>query len=157
MIKRFVSSALVVLTLTYSLLALVGCGMKHIEDTNGEDNFELQTITDDNICNMDIGAINVTESEDIIGETVTYKSNKFSGVHEVFYENIIQDRLEITVNHARVDAGNFKMVLCLDDVIVHTFALNEPTQTFIFEDVSGTVSLRIAGESANFRFDYCVW
>ena len=131
--------------------------LEHIEDTNGADNFELQQITDENICKMDIGALNISESEDIIGETVTYKSNKFTGVSEVFYENIITNRFEITINHARVDAGNFKMVLCVDDEIVHTFTLNELSQTYVLEDVRGTVSLRIAGESAKFQVDYIVY
>ncbi len=141
---------------TFILASITACSLKHIEDTNGADNFELQQITDENICRMDIGALNVTESNDIIGDTVTYKSKKFTGVYEVYYTNIITNRFEITVNHARVDKGNFKMVLLVDNEIVHTFALNELTQTFVMEDVRGTVSLRIAGESAKFQFDYYV-
>ena len=46
------------------------------------------------------------------------------------------------------------MVLCVDDEIVHTFTLNELSQTYVIENVRGTVSLRIAGESADFMFDY---
>lgn len=153
MMKRLISFVLAIL-LTACLAA---CGLQHIEDTNGADNFELQQITDENICKLDVGALNVTESEDIIGDTVTYKSNKFTGVYEVFSENIITNRFEITVNHTRVEAGNFKMVLCVDDEIVNTFTLNELTQTFVLENVRGTVSLRIAGESAKFQFDYMTY
>ena len=153
MMKRLIALVIAVVMLA----CLTSCGLKHIEDTNGADNFELQQITDENICKMDIGALNISESEDIIGETVTYKSNKFTGVSEVFYENIITNRFEITINHARVDAGNFKMVLCVDDEIVHTFTLNELSQTYVLEDVRGTVSLRIAGESAKFQVDYIVY
>ena len=134
-----------------------GNDMEHIEDTNGADNFELQQITDENICKRDIGALNITESNDMIGDAVTYKSNKFTGVYEVFTTTTVTNRFEITVNHARVDEGNFKMVLCLDNENVHTFTLNELTQTFVLEDVKGTVSLRIAGESAKFQFDYIVY
>ena len=152
MIKRLLSLVLALVLLG----GLASCGPEHIEDTNGAENFELQEITDENICKLDIGALYYVRSESIIADTVTYKSNKFSGVSEVFSENIIANRFEITVNHARVDAGNFKMVLCVDDEIVHTFALNELTQTFVLEDVCGTVSLRIAGESAKFQFDYTV-
>lgn len=153
MIKRLLSLVLALVLLG----GLASCGPEHIEDTNGAENFELQEITDENICKLDIGALYYVRSESIIADTVTYKSNKFSGVSEVFSENIITNRFEITVNHARVDAGNFKMVLCVDDEIVHTFALNELTQTFVLEDVCGTVSLRIAGESARFQFDYMVY
>lgn len=154
--KRTLSFISLILVITCLTFGLTGCGLKHIEDTNGADNFELQTITDENICKMDVGSLNITEAEDLIGETVTYKSKKFTGVYEVFYENITTNRFEITVNHAKVESGNFKMVLCVDDEIVHTFKLNETTQTFVLEDVSGTVSLRIAGESANFQFDYFI-
>ena len=69
----------------------LGSDLEHIEDTNGADNYTLQTITDENICNRDV------------------------------------------------------------------FELNELTQTFLMEDVAGTVSLRIAGESADFMFDYYVY
>lgn len=131
--------------------------LKHIEDTNGADNYSLQTITDENICKLDMGALNITEHEELVGETVTYKSDCFTGVYEVFRENMVTNRFEITVNHAKVSAGNFKMVLCVDDEIVHTFTLNELTQNFVLEDVNGTVSLRIAGESADFQFDYFIY
>ena len=153
---RYISLVLAILTLICCTLGFSGCGLEHIEDTNGADNFALQTITDENIRNLDMGSINVVETTDNVSNTATYKSNKFTGVYEVYSENIITNRYEITVNHARVDAGNFKMVLCVDDEIVHTFTLNELSQTFILEDVSGTVSLRIAGESAEFMFDYSV-
>ena len=129
---------------------------EHIEDTNGADNYSLQTITDENICKLDMSALNIVEDDNIVGEAVTYKSEKFSGVYEVFTENIVTNRYEITVNHAKVNAGNFKMVLCVDDKIVHTFKLNELSQTFVLENVKGSVSLRIAGESADFMFDYSV-
>ena len=131
--------------------------LDHIEDTNGADNYALQVITDDNIRNLDVGAKNVGQSSSIFtGDTVTYSSKKFTGVYEVFSTNIITNRYEITVNHARVDAGNFRMVLCVDNEIIHEFALNELSQTFVLENVRGTISLRIAGESADFMFDYYV-
>ena len=47
-----------------------------------------------------------------------------------------------------------KIVLLEDDEIVHEFELNELTQTFVLEKPSGYISLRIAGESADFQLDY---
>ena len=155
-IKKILPVVLVLAFVAVFVIWFIKDSPEHIEDTNGADNFTLQTITDANICNRDIAALNISEDNAMIGETVTYSSNKFSGVYEVYSENIITNRYEITVNHARVDAGNFKMVLCVDDKIVHTFKLNELSQTFVMEDVKGTVSLRIAGESADFMFDYYI-
>ena len=128
--------------------------LEHIEDTNGADNFSLQTITDSNIINRDIGAMGLEKSTDSAFNTTTYSSNKFTGVEEIFGENIWGNRFEITVNHARVDSGNFKIVLLEDDKIVHEFTLNELMQTYVLENPNGYISLRIAGESADFMFDY---
>ena len=130
--------------------------LEHIEDTNGADNYKLQEITDENIINCDIGAINLRKTEGIITDTTTYSSEKYTGVSEIYGENIITNRYVIHMNHARVDAGNFRIVLVVDDEIVHDFTLNELTQTYVLEDVSGYVALRIAGESADFQFDYWV-
>lgn len=139
------------------VLWISGDNLKHIEDTNGIDDYSLQTITDENICKMDMGALNVVEDKAIFGDTITYKSNCFTGVYEVYSENMITNRFEIVINHAEVKAGNFKMVLCLNDEIAHIFSLNELTQSFVLENVKGTVSLRIAGESADFMFDYYIY
>ncbi len=129
-------------------------GLEHIEDTNGADNYNLQTITDLNIVNRDIGAMGLKISTDSISNTTTYSSEKFTGVEEIYGENIATNRMEFTINHAKVTEGNFKIVLLVDDEIVHEFKLNELMQTHVIENVSGYVSLRIAGESANFMFDY---
>lgn len=132
-------------------------GLEHIEDTNGADNFALQTITDDNIINLDTGALNLKESTDAISKTTTYSSDKFTGVAEIYGINYMGNRFDITINHARVDSGNFKIVLLEDDRIVHEFKLNELSQSFTLENPSGYISLRIAGESADFRFDYALY
>lgn len=155
-LKNILWTIFAVVMVAVFIVLFMNDDLKHIEDTNGADDYSLQTITDENICKLDIGAMNITEYEELIGETVTYKSDCFTGVYEVFRENMITNRFEIVVNHAKVSSGNFKMVLCVDDEIVHTFTLNELTQNFVLENVKGTISLRIAGESANFQFDYYV-
>ena len=130
---------------------------QHIEDTNGADNYKLQSITDDNIINRDIGALNVKESKSSITGTTTYSSDKFTGVYEIFGENIVGNRFDISINHAAVSSGNFKMVLVHNDEIVHEFKLNELMQDYTLENPNGYVALRIAGESADFMFDYMIY
>ena len=156
-LKKLFSLLAAAILIVVAVIWFTGSNLEHIADTNGPDDFTLQTITDDNIRNRDIGALNVGQSTSLVSDTVTYSSKKFTGVYEVFTENIVTNRYEITVNHARVDAGNFKMVLCVDDEIVHEFTLNTLSQTFVLDHVNGTVSLRIAGESADFMFDYYVY
>ncbi len=131
-------------------------GLEHIEDINGADNYTLQQITDSNIINRDIGAMGLKTSTDSISNTTTYSSKKFTGVEEIYGNNIWGNRFEITINHARVDSGNLRIVLLEDDKIVHEFKLNELTQTYVLENPNGYISLRIAGESADFQLDYYV-
>lgn len=147
----------------FSIVLIIVCvfwflndSLKHIEDTNGADNFTLQTITDENIINCDIGAMGLSKSDDALTNTTTYSSDKFTGVQEVYGTDIVGNRFDITINHARVDKGNFKIVLLENDEIVHEFKLNELTQTFTLENPSGYIALRIAGESADFQFDYFI-
>ena len=129
-------------------------GTEHIEDTNGADNYALQTITDENIINMDTGAIgglNITQSS-LSSETVEFSSDKYTGVSEIFYDNFIGTS-DFEVNHSSYEVyeGNFRLVVVHNDEIVATL---EPG-TFVsyrLEDVTGYVSLRIAGESASFYF-----
>lgn len=130
--------------------------LEHIEDTNGADNYNLQTITDSNIINRDIGAMGLKISNSSITNTTSYSSEKFTGVEEIYGENIVANRMEFNINHASVTEGNFRIVLLVDDEIVHEFKLNELMQTYVLENPSGYVSLRIAGESANFMFDYYI-
>lgn len=156
-IKKLIAIVFAVVLIVVAVFWFRGSDLEHIEDTNGPGDYTLQTITRDNILKQDVGALGVSKSTGILtGDTVTYHSDCFTGVYEIYGESIVTNRYEITVNHARVDAGNFMIVLCVDDEIVHEFTLNELTQTFVLEDVRGYVSLRIAGESADFQFDYYV-
>ena len=144
----------VVIFVAVAAVWIFSTDIEHIEDTNGPDNYTLQQINDENIINMDVGALNYKESKDVLSNTITYSSDKFTGVAEIYNNNIKGNRLDITVNHARVDSGNFKLVLLHKGEIVHEFRLNELMQTYTLKNPSGNVSLRIAGESADFQFDY---
>ncbi|MBR2886403.1 MAG: hypothetical protein IKB93_16695 [Clostridia bacterium] len=153
-IKKIIAGTAGIILIAVAVIWFMQDGLEHIEDTNGAENYDLQTITDANIINRDVGAMGLQTSTDAITNTVTYSSKKFTGVEEIYGENIAANRMEFTINHASVTEGNFKIVLLVDDEIVHEFKLNELTQTYILEKPSGYVSLRVAGESANFMFDY---
>ncbi len=156
-LKKILVPALIVIFVAVCGIWMFSSDLEHIEDTNGADNYSLQTITDENIINLDIGALNYSESTDNITNTTTYSSDKFTGVAEIYGSNYFGSTLEFRVNHAQVTQGNFKMVIVVDDEIVHEFELNELTQTYTLENVTGYVALRIAGESAEFMFDYNIY
>ena len=132
-----------------------------IADTNGPDDFSLTTITDENIVNLDMGAINpikISQSNLVFGGVdvdplVDFSSKDFTGVYEVFYNNYFANSdVIIELEYLKVDSGNFKMVVLCEGEIVTTIEPSDEPISFRMEDVNGTVSLRIAGESASYSF-----
>lgn len=134
--------------------SLLGSDLEHIEDTNGADNYSLQQINDYNIINMDVGALNFAKETSVLSSLPEYSSKKFTGVAEVYRTNTIANRFDITLYNTTVKEGNFRIVLVYNDEIVHEFKLNELSQTYTLENPNGTISLRVAGESADFKFSY---
>lgn len=154
--KKIIAAVGAVVLIAVCALWFFNSDLEHIEDTNGAENYALQTITDENIIKRDVGAMGLKISTDAITNTKTYSSEKFTGVEEIYGTNIWGNRLEITINHTRVDSGNFKIVLLEGEKIVHEFALNELSQSYVLENPNGYISLRIAGESADFMLDYYI-
>ena len=153
-LKNLLIGIVAVILVGYFVISMLTSNLKHIEDTNGADNYNLQQITEYNIINMDIGALNLTESNELFNNLPTYKSDKYTGVSEIYMTNIWGNRFDITLYNLRVKSGNFKVVLLHNDEIVHEFKLNELLESYTLENPNGTVSLRIAGESADFEFSY---
>ena len=151
-LKKLISFIVVVVFLVVFAIWMFSSDLEHIEDTNGA-TFQLQQITDSNIINMDIGALNVSKTKTPLSET-EYSSDKFTGVYDIFTTDIVGNRFDITLFNTVVNSGNFKVVLIHNDEIVHEFKLNELMQTYTLENPHGAVSLRIAGESADFEFSY---
>lgn len=148
--------------LLYILIAVavvVICGysflnsdLKHIEDTNGPDDYTLTTITDENIIKQDMGALNVSKSTGLLNDGVTFKSDKFTGVYRVFQTNFFFDSdFLMDVAGFWVNSGNFRMCIVNDGKIIATV---EPGMfaTCELSDLNGSFELVIAGESADFEF-----
>ena len=128
--------------------------IEHIEDTNGADNYSLQVITDDNIELMDFGAKGFGSTTDNITNRIVYSSKNYSGVTEVEGYTSIGDSYTAYVKRFDLKEGNAKLVLVVDDKIVHEFKPNESLQDFTVEGVKGAyISIRLAGESANFKLE----
>lgn len=129
-------------------------GTDHIEDTNGPDDYSLQTITDRQIIDMSTGSVGgPTISRSILtGDAVEFSAEKFTGVYEILYDNyVLKSDFVLNILNYEIRGGNFKMVVVLDDEIVATL---EPG-TFVdyrLDDITGYISLRIVGESAAFSF-----
>lgn len=155
-----------ILTIVGAIAFVVAMGLwfllsspEHIEDTNGEDNFELQTITEQQIVDMSIGSVGGPKiSKSILtGDTVEFSAQKFTGVYEILYDNFIgKSDFEINLTGYEIYGGNFKLVVVHNEQIV---AVLEPGLfvDYRLEDIKGYVSLRIVGESASFAFSMSQW
>lgn len=136
------------------LLMIFGPEQEQIEDSNGADNFALQTISDSNIINNDMGSTGVESSKNSLTKNYTYSSDKFSGVEmlETDIHKGIGDTIE--VEKLDVKSGNFTLAVVENDKIVHKFEPNKPNQTYTVDGAEGTYYLMIAGESADFELKY---
>ncbi len=136
------------------VFTIAGQDLEHYEDTNGPENYSLQTITEQQIIDRSIGALggpNVTRSS-LLGSTVEFSAKKYTGVSEILYDNfLLPSDFEVNLTNYYIHEGNFQLVVVHDDAIV---AVLEPGMfvNYRLEDVTGYVALRIVGESAAFTF-----
>ena len=153
-LKKVLIGIAVIIGAVYFIFSMSGKSIDHIEDTNGADNYNLQQISDYNIINLDVGAKNISETKSVLSSLPEYSSKKFTGVSELYRTNMIGNRFDITIYNLWVESGNLKVILLHNDEIVHEFRLNEISQSYTLENPKGTVSLRVAGESADFTMSY---
>ena len=137
------------------VLMLGGCGTKY-EDTNGADNFALQTITDENIIARDLGASGLTYTEAHLGDIVhssEYSSKNFNGVEQIYLVDfLLPSDVDVYIGHMNVKQGNFKLAVINNDEIIFEIPLDAFNELYRFEDLTGSFSIHVAGESAAFEF-----
>ena len=132
----------------------VGCGTEYA-DTNGEDNFELETITEENIINLETGASGLSYTETQLGDiySTEYSSKNFNGVERIYLTNFIgKSDIRVYIGHMNVKSGNFKLVVINNDEIIHEFPLDTFNEEIWFEDLTGDFAIHVVGESAEFDF-----
>ena len=134
------------------LCALTGCGIDGYPDTNGEEDFTLQVLTDEDILGTR-GSVRVMSSTTTVGNKTVCKTKTMSGVTDLYEGYLRGGDFQITVS-SEFTKGNARLVLVLDDAIIHDFALNGEEQTFVLPDANGRIYLRVAGESTGYRVEY---
>ena len=151
-LKNGLWGILAIVLIVVAVIWFLGDDLEHIEDTNGADDYALTTITDEQIVDRSVGALNVTTQNGLINDMVTVSSDKFTGVYEVMYNNYIDSSdCVIQLYDFTVSSGNFKMAVVHDGEIVATLEPDSIVE-YRLENISGKVSLMIAGESADFSF-----
>ena len=141
------------------MFCLVGCGEQY-EDTNGADNYNLQTIRDSDIVELSVGASGLSyEESEFAGITSKeYSAKNFNGVERIYQTNfILPSDIRIEVGYVSVKEGNFKVCVINDGEIIDEIPVDAFAETFYYENLSGDFSIHIAGESAKFEMNIEVW
>ncbi len=142
-----------ILILLFSFIFLMSCGIfEQYEDTNGADNYSLQSITEEMLIKNDkglqIGA--VTSSTRNSDEQKIKKSvHQFDGVEEL--ARIKSGSYDIILDF-KVSSGNTRLVLTDGSKVIYEFLINEDNQTYSFE-ANQTYYLKLAGESLGYELN----
>lgn len=139
------------------ILLLTGCS--HIEDSNGADDYNIVSITNDKILGVNSYVANTyienRKEKTINGFKVitgTVKCSKFSGVRNVETIYCKNGSFEIEIQNT-VNGGNFEIVIVRDDEILDIFNANE-TKILNYNNSSEKYYIKVVGESSNFSLTY---
>ncbi len=139
---------------------LVSPRPEHIEDTNGADNYSLQTITEQDVVEQKMGVKGtVSESETqlgIISSGMKYSSKKFTGVYRLHTTSLFKGSdIYVSLAEFEIKEGNFAFYIVFDGEVVGKITPSDTvTSEFTLKNVekTGTLEYVIAGESASFEF-----
>ena len=146
------------------VMFILNPGPEHIEDTNGADNYSLQTITEQDVVDQKMGARGtVRELEfpiEIAGVTISdgirYSSDKFTGVSMLYNTMLFKGSdIHVTLAEFEIKEGNFAFYIVFDGEVVGKILPGDGAYSeFLLENVekAGTLEYVIAGESASFEF-----
>lgn len=144
--KKFIA----ILLATVLVLSLAGCKFVTYEDTNGDEDFSLQTLTEADITSNITTYSQKMGTKTMINNEISYSAKSMSGIIRIYEANLRDGNSEIQVS-SKVSKGNARLVLMVGNEIVHDFDLNKDNQVYTLENCTGQVCLRLAGESAEFK------
>ena len=132
------------------VLFSASCGVfKTYKDTNGDDNYTLQQITEDMIINksggLQISAVSSKTTKNGI-TNISLRVGEFNGIDEV---HIFKSGSYIVTLNYNVTSGNTRLVITDGRNIIKDFKINGDNQVFEFT-CERKYYLKLAGESCEF-------
>ena len=126
-------------------LTLTSCNLGHIEDTNGDESFELSTLSKDEIFTYNTSTT-VGVSEVSKNSSFTFKCKKLSGNYLIKTLTPRDRFLKVTIDFNITDGNAFLALVC-DKEVIYEIPYNKSS----VYNISGSknVQLRILGESCN--------
>jgi len=139
---------ILIVCLMFSLMFCTSCNLGQIEDTNGEDNYSLETISDEPIVSG-TNTVEVMSSHLVISDKATFKSKKLSGVKTLLEEDVYNGAtLTFTFT---VTSGNGVVALVSGNEIYQKIEANQTIKVEITD--SKDYEIKVAGESLNYKLE----
>jgi len=145
---------LIATVLLLSLL-LCGCSDTVYEDTNGDENFKLQTITDEMIFGNHSGS-QVSTGSQTLNKKFTTSGKKLNGVLDLYTFDALtfgEITYDLTVSF-HVMKGNVKLIVCTLEKELLEIPANADDYKVTFTVSDEPVYIRIAGESCEYELSY---
>lgn len=139
------------------IFILVGCDSTVYEDTNGENDYSLQTLKlDDVFENHSCTQGPSTSKNKLFKYGATEKYTKVNGITDILsFEPVTFGQalyhLELSFHILK---GNGAMVIRNFGEILYIIEINKDNQHFEIDATDETVFVTIYGESLDFKFDY---
>ena len=145
----------IIIFLIFSLL-LTGCEYGQIEDTNGEEDYSIQTITDDRIKEGPNTRFVINSKWSTKYNVTTIKIEKFSGIFLLRTILVTNKTLTYEIDSI-VEKGNFKIVIVKNNEEIINVLINS-TELVTINDAEGKYQIKAVGESAKFKmsFEICI-
>ena len=139
---------LILIFLILSLL-LTGCEYGQIEDTNGEEDYSIQTILDDKIKEGPNTRYVINSKWSTKDNVTTMKIEKFSGLFLLRTTHVTNKTLTYEIDSI-VEKGNFKIVIVKNNEEIINVLINS-TELVTINDAEGKYQIKAVGESAKFK------
>lgn len=160
MFKNSKTSIIIFAVLVVAAIAFfptIGSNVKEYKDTNGENDFSLCKITDEDIIEgMDSSTLNIVTFDEEQNE-YWYLGKYFNGSTSLSTGTPLTKNNTINIQKFSVTKGNARLLILADNTIVHDFTPNESNQELSLNNLQGDISLVIAGESTNFEVIFKVY
>ena len=154
MFKNSKTSIIIFAVLVVAAIAFfptIGSNVKEYKDTNGENDFSLCKITDEDIIEgMDSSTLNIVTFDEEQNE-YWYLGKYFNGSTSLSTGTPLTKNNTINIQKFSVTKGNARLLILAENTIVHDFTPNESNQELSLNNLQGDISLVIAGESTNFE------
>ena len=160
MFKNSKTSIIIFAVLVVAAIAFfptIGSNVKEYKDTNGENDFSLCKITDEDIIEgMDSSTLNIVTFDEEQNE-YWYLGKYFNGSTSLDTGTPLTENNTINIQKFSVTKGNARLLILADNTIVHDFIPNESNQELSLNNLQGDIILVIAGESTNFEVIFKVY